>query len=838
MPRIEGTFPPPIHGISTVKPRNRGQGYAEQQENMRSDPVNKLQRRPSVEWLGKLRDIDVPFAIHSYTRGDDSYKVIVIPEVVLGQPNVEVYKNGVLLSSTLDVLFPISAEFVRDVKFMTIKNKTYLLNVHAIPDYKYETYTLPAGGQVTEPLVEDHPLAGTVLEKVTHVNVTVAGEYGETLSLQATSSLGIHVVSYEIPVYDPANAVETLEQRATSTIATELAAAINIGGDVFGLFAVAKGSSLAIWEAAPTSSGVVDNGRSTYDWVQVEIVTGQGDRSLVAVNQRIEKVDGLPLYAVAGTRITVRPNPRSDDGTYYLQAAPIVGDWVEGTHFHLMEEVVWTEARSPVEPYRFEETLMPYTVEVKDGAAIISPVEWKDRRTGDKDSCPPPTFLKEKSRLTSMSYFQKRLVVLADDEVHMTETEDLENWWKASAIQTLVTDPIGIASSAPDVDVLEQAVQHNRDLLVLAKNGQFKIDGKVAVTPQTVSMPLTTDYECKTSPPPVAIGNASYIPMTFGSSAGLHEYTGEKNTSQDTAYNIATHVKDYMLGTIKLMASSSSLESIVLTTTGDGDHVLFVYDQMTTREGKVLQQAWSKWIFTEETNIVNISLINDRLELAILQDGELHFKLLRLNSSEADTVTVTSVEGNGLPEIYLDDHIVIKSDNGTAVELPENYPWHEDTIVVRGAGTNYPRTLVPFTKLGNQIVFEEEIGIGNVEIGRKFTSSYIPTRPFKRDQNGETVTTDRVRVSRYRVSVVESFEMWMHIISDFYTTDDQEFNSRIMNANNNLIGYEPHTTDEVLFGFSQDAKYALAEFYTDGFLGLTIDGITWEGQYYQSSKRM
>ena len=44
--RIEGTFKTPIHGISTLSPRNRADGHAEEQVNLRSDPVQKLTRRP------------------------------------------------------------------------------------------------------------------------------------------------------------------------------------------------------------------------------------------------------------------------------------------------------------------------------------------------------------------------------------------------------------------------------------------------------------------------------------------------------------------------------------------------------------------------------------------------------------------------------------------------------------------------------------------------------------------------------------------------------------------------------------------------------------------------
>jgi hypothetical protein len=836
MPRIEGTFPPPIHGVSTVKPRNRGIGYCESQENFRSDIVDKLTRRPSLVWGQKLMDITEPFNVHTYIRGENRFRIIVETEHVPGSTNVRMTNNGVDIPAVDFTNIPIITEDLPYLKFMTIKDDTYVMNTKQEPDFEKFTYTDPDTLlEVEDYLIEDHPIAGCTTEKVSHVNFTVAGEYGESFKMSIADTTIVH--TYDCPKFS-SGASDTLALRSTSFLAQEFAVGINAVGNILGVFAAAKGSGLAIWRADAPGGVVPVNTRSPFDWVRVELETGQGDRSAVPINERLEKVDGLPLYAVAGTRVTIRPRPSSDDGTYFLEAVPVEGEYIPNSHGRLLEEVVWEEHRSPHEPYRLDPETMPHIVNYEDGEMTVRAPEWKDRRTGNKDSCPPPTFLDSRTPLRAMNYFQNRLVFLSDDEVHMTETDDLDNWWKASAIQTLVTDPIGIKSSAPDVDVLQQATAHNKDLLVLAQNGQFKIDGKVAVTPQTVSMQLTTAYEVRVEPAPVSIGNSSFIPMIFGDSAGLHEYTGQVNTSQDTAFNIATHIKGYIPGSIKLLASSPNLEMLALTATRSGDNVIYVYDQMTDRTGERKQQSWSRWAIPASNEIININMSNDLIELLIVEDNVLYAKYMNIHTGESPDVGIFTALPGGLKDVYLDNHMVLKTLDGYTVTLPDDYVWQEKTIVVLGDNTTYPRTLADYTRDGRVITFKDSIGLGMVEIGECFTSSYIPTRPYKRDGDNQSVTTDRVRVSRYRVSVVESYEMWMHIISDYYNGEDQEFNSRIMNANNNLIGDEPFTTDEVVFGFSQDAKYASPEFYTDGFLELTIDGITWEGQYYQSSRRM
>ena len=89
-----------------------------------------------------------------------------------------------------------------------------------------------------------------------------------------------------------------------------------------------------------------------------------------------------------------------------------------------------------------------------------------------------------------MGHFQNRLVFLSGGMVYMTETDDYANWFRASATKLLVTDPVGIGSSAVDTQNIEHISSHNRDLLLVSPNGQFKIDGNSAVSKYAKSILL------------------------------------------------------------------------------------------------------------------------------------------------------------------------------------------------------------------------------------------------------------------------------------------------------------------------------------------------------------
>jgi hypothetical protein len=786
--RIEGLYPAPIHGVSTLSPRNRRIGTAGLQVNFRSDPVKKLTRRPPLQFETVLRTQVTYGDIHHhrYTRDGSVYRILIDKS----DGTVTAFKDNQQVTVTGDL-----AAYVGDnIATQTIDDVTYVLNkdtvVSMLPD--------------TE---EDN------IERVSHLNVTAALAYGEELTVNITKSDGTRITkSYRVPSLissgnpeDPPDYDTADRARATKRVAESLAGTINIHS---GLRASSLGSSVAIWEDDRTN------------WVDVEIETGQGDRSTVAINRTIENIDGLPLYAVVGTRIKVRPDPTSEKGVYYLQAER-TSDVVSG---EVLEEVVWSESRSPVDPYKLDVSTMPHQIKFDDNGVTVGEVSWKDRQVGDDESVPQPDFVG--NTITEMSYFQKRLVFLSENFAIMSETDDVRNFWRQSAVSLLVSDMVSVASSAVGVDRLEYVVPHNRDLLIISSNAQFKIDGSTAITPETVSMSLTTKYDCQTSVPPVTMGNSVFFPIDYGNSTGLQEYTGEKDTGQDFAKPITHDVIGYMRGKARVLTASPNLNMIVMLTGTIFDSTLYVYEQATTKEGGV--GSWSEWHFGGGAEIIDAYFKNDELELICVEDSNVYLKVMRMYSQVQEDV-----------DVYLDDLLVLdtQGSTGTLAYLP-NYYVQEDLVCVRGKGTDNELFKVGFEITGNTIIFNEPIGQGKVYVGKLYESRYRPTRPFRYNEDGQAITTDRLRVGRFTLGLVETNEIKMSIVSDFYDTPDQVFNSRYVNGLANKLGTIPFYTGNYKFSYAQDANLADVEFYCDNWLGCTINSISWEGQYYQSKGRM
>lgn len=821
--RIDSSYPTPILGVSTLSPRNRARGQAGKQVNFRSDPVNKLTRRQSLVWIKELMNVghgdDVKY--HNYKRNNDDFKVIMT------KTDIKMFKNNVEIALTVPALYEtyLSSSAAVDFVVNTINDTTIIANPNKVVTMSSVTDTVPI---------------------VSYINVVAALNYGEKVTVKVTllnndlttSTFSVLYVVPDLGVTEP-NYDKADKARATAAVALELSRQINekaagveyIWDEELQEYIPISVTPLPVVANVKGSNVSVEN-TGTLKGITLEVTSGQGSSSVVGINAENAGIEGLPLYAKPNSVVTIKPDPTTDKGTYYLKAEPVSSL----TSTENLREVTWVETRKVTDSHIFTSTTLPLQVvyNYQTNSASVAHLPLEPRLVGNGETVLAPEF--ENKKITAVSYFQKRLVIVSENDVSMSRTDDIYNFFKKSAVQLLVTDPINIASTYTEVDYIKHVIPHNKDLMFVARNGQFKIPGDVAITPQSVSMPLTTKYDCTTNVAPVSLGNSVILPISYGGSVGIQEYRSEKNVAVDVAHQLTHHIIGYMRGEITLLDSNSNLEMFVLTTSGDlNKNVLYIYEQYS-EYGEHRQRAWSKWELPEDNRIVGLDFNDSKVSLIIRINTTLYLKEINLYAKVTENKE----------EVYLDDRLEITTSNsGTSVLLPVGYDLSPDTIVVSGNSAKYPLTKVPYTSVveGSSVRLNfETITVGNqnvgVWIGRRYTSSYRPTRPFRYTENDVAVTTDKVRISHFTVNVVDTAELNFKIDSPFYETEDQRFNARFVNGLNNLVGVQPFHTGDVRFSYAQQADQAEAEFYTDGYLNLTISGISWKGQYHEAGQRM
>lgn len=786
----EDTYPAPVYGISTLSPRDRRQGTAEDQVNFRSDPVSKLTRRPPAKWQKHLTTVAGDLISHEYLRNGAVVRVIVTHT-----GSVEAFIDDVRKTVTGSITDYLGN--VEDVVLKTINDSTFILNKKKV--VKMSTGT------------------DTMIERVTHINITSALNYGETVRIKMRAGVAPPVeYSYSVPElgttpnYDDAD-----KARATSAVAKALADLIN--ADSFAVaHALHSGSSIALW-----------NKLDQFVWIEAEVASGQGDKSVVAVNNTIEDIAGLPRYAVHGTHIKVQPNPESAKGVYYLLAkATREGATVPiNPADRRMEEVVWVETRSNVEPYYLIAETMPRVLlyDAQTDTFSLTMPDWAHRKVGDNRSCRVPVFVNK--TIEHMGYFQKRLVFVSDNSVIMSRTDDIFNFWRQSAVSLLVTDPVSIDASTTDIDKLNYITNHNKDLLIVTRNAQLKIPGDVPVTPETIAMPVVTEFDVSVSTEPTALGNSMMIPISYGASSGLTKYEREKDREQDNANDVSSHAVGLISGQIKAITASSNLEMVIVRNFNNAN-TLFVYEQFTYG-AENRQQSWSKWVFPFD--IVSCKFINNKLSILYREPS---------NPLQIHVATIEMYTRTGeLDKVYLDKSIQVNLPDGVSGLIPTGYDT-TDCIAV-SVGQNLKYVKIPFTRDGDTIVLSKNLELGaRIIVGRPTIASYRPTRPFRRDQDGAVLTNDKLRLSKFTLHVVNTGSVSMRTISKYYHENPQRFLCREVGADSSILGVRALHTGDVHFAFFNEANLATPEFFTDDYLGVTISGISWSGQYLQRRRRL
>lgn len=801
MTRVTSAYPAPIHGVSTLAPRNRGKGQATLQENMRSDPVSKLTRRPSLDWKSELHGYWVDGGkVHSFRRRGKLFRILVRDD-----GTVKAYIDGVEKVVTGNLSSYVSG--YENLRMANVNDTVFVVDT-------------------TKTITMDAATDATSIEAVSYINVTAALNYAETISVDVkkqddTVTTVTHVVPDlgDPPQYDAAD-----KARATKKVAEELATKITA---ITGVTAIAKGSTVAVWEDA-----------YRHNFIHLQVETGQGDRSTVVFNGNVQSPEGIPLYAVYGSILQVKPDPTSDTGAYYLKAVSTDPDGSLATAIgnRKMEEVTWVETRSPDEPYRITQNSMPHTifydVTLDKFNASVPALGWDDRLVGDNSSVRVPSFVG--NTIDDIQFIQKRLVFLSDNNIVMSKTGDIYDFWKRSAVKTIATDPIDISSTATGIDQLKHMALHNKDLLCVAANAQFKIPAQDALTPTNATISLTTRFDVQTDVAPVGMGNSMFFPTTYGDSSGIHEYKAEDYIEQDKGFQITHHVIGYLPGNITELVSSPNLELLVVRTDQTAANEFFVYEQFTL-DNKKTQMAWSKWILPAEDDIQGMYFNGTKLELYIRNYTYLLLKEINLY----DRASTSNKNA-----IFLDNKLELISSDGLTVTLPAYYVPYGDEVLYQGLdGTAYPLFEVGYTINGSTITFDENIkavgaSTANVFFGRPFTSRYRPTRPFVYDEKEVADTEDKIRVHAYTVAVVDTHHLDMDIISDYYDTKTVEKVARKLGLGNNKVGVIPFITDDWKYPVKQRADLAEVEFYTSGPYNLTIASIRWEGQINRSSRRI
>jgi len=360
---------------------------------------------------------------------------------------------------------------------------------------------------------------------------------------------------------------------------------------------------------------------------------------------------------------------------------------------------------------------------------IFEQAPWKSRTVGDNDTNPFPSFTDYE--INDVFFHRNRLGFLSDENVIFSEAGGFFNLFSTTTLTILDSEPIDVAVSNNQVSILRHAIPFNESLLIFSDLQQFKVSAGELLTPTSVSIDVSTNFEVDTRSKPVPAGRYVYFPFKRGSFSGVREYFLDISTETSDAQEVTAHVPEYIKGNIVQLASSSN-EDILLALGNTDRKNLYVYKYFWSGSDK-LQSSWSTWTFDGE--VLSMSILGSDVFLLIKRSSKLYLEKLTLSTDPASLVMDDS------QSVHLDRRVELKT--GGTTSLPYSDATGVQYVVETGK-------IITLSDVSAQLALSK-----SVFAGIPFTFKYrVSEQVYK--QNEVTVEIARLQIRNMSFNYSES----------------------------------------------------------------------------------
>ena len=702
---VQGTLGSMLQGVSQQPARIRVPGQVTEQVNMYSDVAVGLTSRPATETMQILSGATNDLRFQDITLNQRDF--------IFG------YKNRLLRAwdeqgNVVTVNNNTDRYLGTDMRFSVFEDTIYCTNRDTIVG-----------------------TSSTVVGRPFHVVLVTAlgGNFARTYKLDITlQDNTVLSVSYDTPDGD---ATGDAEDSTATKIIEQLSTALSESTLPEGM-TVSHSADVLVVKYTQSMKAVVDD--------------GDAGTILRVMTDNVEDQTDLPRFAPHGTVVKVVGDEAEEDD-YYLRFA-VADETVEGNGFGVTG--VWEEWYDVTQPNSFDTSTMPHVVTWDGTEFTVGPGDWKDRRVGDEDSNPFPSFVGNKIR--DIGGFESRLVFVAGPNVVMSRTNEPTDYFRKSATVVVDSDPIDMTSTVDRGLTLDWIVPFDRDLILISDPGdsQFVVQGG-GITPKNASLVLTTSYEMFGLVRPATTGRTLLFPFKSGIYTGLKEFFTNDSVATNGADTLTEVQNRYIVGTANKLASSKNFNLVLVgTDSTDYSDTLWVYKYLWDSTQR-LQSSWSKWVFPYPV----LYTYFDNSEIRILfdaPDGVLLCKtdLNRVDDPEGwhvtldlkDKRTVTS----GLIEVPNDDYVVVQSTRclKPGLEITPTATLTEPTRY------RLPHDVCPDGS--------------TVYIGQKVRCSVKPTMPNLKDRQGAVISSAKIMLQKFLVHLDNSSDVLCRMLTPYRDT--------------------------------------------------------------------
>lgn len=577
---VSTTIPNLVNGVSQQPYALRLPSQCEEQINGFSSVVDGLRKRPPTRHVSRIFNGPISGAFtHMINRDAQERYTVVITNGSLRVFRMDGSEVGVNFPNGNGYLAAASPK--KTFGTVTVADYTFILNKNV--SVAADTKRTPK--RPNEALIWIKQGAYSTNYTVTVNGVTVAHKTNDANSAADGASVTTDVIA--------------------SNLVQKLAAALG------GAFGVSQLGSVIY----------LVNHNSSFS---IAVSDGIGDQGMKLVMKQVQRFSDLPARGVDGFQVKVQgTNENSFDDYYVVYRADSVSP----------QGGVWIEATEQNETYALLNSTLPHAlVREANGTFTFKQLPWEERKVGSVDSIPFPSFVGRK--IADVFFHRNRLGFLAEENVVFSRAGDFFNFFPGSAIQSLDTDPIDVAVSHVKVSNLVHAIPFNESLLLFSEQTQFMLGRSDLLTPATVSINQTTEFQCSLGAKPVGAGQNVYFATTRGSFSAIREYFVNGDTEQNDAADVTAHCPRYVPSNVVKLAASSN-EDILIALSENTPSRLYAYRYYWSGNEK-MQSCWSYWDFGADATILDCDFIESDLWLLVSRPHGTFLEVMSIEPGRAD----------------------------------------------------------------------------------------------------------------------------------------------------------------------------------------------------------
>lgn len=743
MGRVTGSFSRPIQGVSQQPAKVRLDGQCELSENFKPDVVQGLVSRPSTRLSAFVKDVfsqHADYKVHYYNRGDEeSYFILIsdIPDVKIFSPDGRSHK---VVSESASTSYINTVDPSKELELVTIGDYTFITN----------TKRVVSKGGIKTPKLEH--------QAVVYVQFM---DYAQTQSITID---GVEVAKNTSP--------DGSSSDHKANVATDRVASALYKGLVASL-------GDANWDLKLEVDCIYIKKKDNTDF-NLSVSDSAGGDNLKGVKGFVSKITDLPPNAPEGMRVEVRPagTTADSDSRYWLKASKADNS----------NNVIWEECLAPDHYVGVDASTMPQVLVREsiglDGIATFSlkSADWQARDVGNDNNNPLPSFIG--APISNIGIFQNRLYVTSGESVTMTRTSNFFNFFRTTTQTVIDTDPIDVYADTKSVHALRASSALDGDIIFFSDSAQFRMSGRQPITAANAYLTQETQFQANVDAHPVASGDNLFFAFDYGAYVGIREFYTDNVTDTKRARPITEHVSRYVKGRVKNMASSTTVNSLVVQAHED-KNILYVYDWLWSGADKV-QSAWGKWVFMKDAEVV--SFVFDEQFLYILFRRGSDLSIERIDTGDPDDIgvdfpirldclvksTATLRDGkwrikDSLPFLGTDKLIGVRAEGCYVEEVGLDFVVERDSAGLFTTDTLSDESTV------------------SVYIGAPYLCKYIPSEPVIKDQYNKPYDIDKLMLG----SIYMNYEMagsFDVAVEGVYGLSKYSYNNRVLGREGNIVG--------------------------------------------------